>query len=176
MRYFFGHSLVLRPFGNAPNRPTQKESNKYSISALNLPCISFCLLSHLRDSIRFFIACMMRTIGKQLWYSTKQFQAASIVWVREHISKSEYSDVKWGAFGNTLGTWGACWELSGNLIGTHWEEQKIPHPPPPFLPKRKKTGPLGACWLTTLAAKNFYAYLYSLPLHWIIAGAQNCEK
>jgi hypothetical protein len=27
------------------------------------------------------------------------------------------------------------------------------------LPKRKKLGPLGACWLTSLAAKNFYANL-----------------
>jgi len=32
-----------------------------------------------------------------------------------------------------------------------------------FLPKENNLGPLGACWLTSLAAKNFYLYLCSLP-------------
>jgi hypothetical protein len=38
--------------------------------------------------------------------------------------------------------------------------QKIQHPT--LLKMKKKLGLLGACWLTSLAAKNFYGYLGSL--------------
>jgi hypothetical protein len=62
---------------------------------------------------------------------------------------------------------GTHWELDRNTIRTWWEQQqksKKSNTPSPFEPK-KKLGPLGACWLTSLAAKeNFYAYLSSLPI------------
>jgi hypothetical protein len=56
--------------------------------------------------------------------------------------------------------------LIGNMLGTHWEidwnnkNSKNASPTPTPLnppPKEKRLGPLGACWLTSLAAKNFYA-------------------
>jgi hypothetical protein len=51
-------------------------------------------------------------------------------------------------------------------LGTYWEHignNKNPknsaiHPPQ----NEKELGLLGACWLTSLAAKNFYGYLGSL--------------
>jgi len=58
---------------------------------------------------------------------------------------------------------------------TLWEQiennrkiQKIPMnnslPPLTFFPQKKNNlAPLGACWLTSLAAKNFYLYFWSLP-------------
>jgi hypothetical protein len=62
--------------------------------------------------------------------------------------------------------------LIGNMLETHWEidwnnqnsKKCIPNPnsntldPPP---KEKRLGPLGARWLTSLAAKNFYANMCS---------------
>jgi hypothetical protein len=65
--------------------------------------------------------------------------------------------------GNMLGT---HWELDRNTVRTWWEQQKSKksNTPSPFK-IQKKLGPLGACWLTSLAAKeNFYAYLSSLPI------------
>ncbi len=45
---------------------------------------------------------------------------------------------------------GTCWEPSRNLIGTHWENS----PSPPSR-KKKKTGPLSACGLTSLLRRIF---------------------
>jgi hypothetical protein len=59
----------------------------------------------------------------------------------------------------------------GNMWGTHWEidwnnknsKNASPTPTPLNPPlKEKRSGPLGACWLTSLAAKNFYANVCSI--------------
>jgi hypothetical protein len=48
-------------------------------------------------------------------------------------------------------------------MGTHWEQQKSKKfSTPPSSKWTKKLGLLGACWLTSLATKNFYGYLGSL--------------
>ncbi len=67
---------------------------------------------------------------------------------REHIGK--HIENLWNNLGNTLGT------NKSNKSNN-----------PLTLPKRKKLGPLGGCWLTSLAAKNFYA---NLSLFFIIFG------
>jgi hypothetical protein len=46
---------------------------------------------------------------------------------------------------------------------THSEQQKS-NTPQSSLKEEKKLGPWGACWVTSLAAKNFDAYLCSLPV------------
>ncbi len=53
----------------------------------------------------------------------------------------------------------------GNMLGEHIVNKIISNKPTPLdLPQKKKTnlGPLGACWLTSLVAKNFNAYFCSL--------------
>jgi hypothetical protein len=47
-------------------------------------------------------------------------------------------------------------------LGTHWEQQNPKHSAIHPPQNEKKLGLLGACWLTSLAAKNFYGYLGSL--------------
>jgi hypothetical protein len=51
------------------------------------------------------------------------------------------------------------------MLGEHIVNKIISNKPTPLdLPQKKKTnlGPLGACWLTSLVAKNFNAYFCSL--------------
>jgi len=56
----------------------------------------------------------------------------------------------------------------GTIWGTHWELRNPINPTTPSSSSNeKKLGPLGACWLTSLAAKNFYA---NLSLLFIIFG------
>jgi hypothetical protein len=49
---------------------------------------------------------------------------------------------KWGAIGNTLRTWGKCWELNENTMRIWWahiwEQQKKSKSPPAILPKENK--------------------------------------
>jgi hypothetical protein len=72
-----------------------------------------------------------------------------------------------------LGTWGTHEELDENTMKTSKElfENKR-NQTPTALPKGKKPGPLDACYLTSLAARSFFAYLSSLPF-WprLMAGA-----
>jgi hypothetical protein len=54
----------------------------------------------------------------------------------------------------------------GNILGEHVVNNTISNKPTPLdLPQKKKKnlGPLGACWFTSLVAKNFNAYLCFLP-------------
>ncbi len=64
-----------------------------------------------------------------------------LYWVTKSRTLGKWSGIKWGAMGNTLGT---------------TKVQKLQHHNPP---QKKKTEPIGQCWLTSLAVKNFYAYL-----------------
>jgi hypothetical protein len=64
----------------------------------------------------------------------------------------------WELVENILGTWGTV----ENLLGTHQEQQQNPIKPPPLPPMIKNLNTLGACCLTSLAARILFAYLYSL--------------
>jgi len=65
--------------------------------------------------------------------------------------------------------WGAHWKLNGHTLRTT-KTHKIQnththtHTPLPLLKSQTKLGPSSACWLTSLDANNFYAYLCCLPL------------
>jgi hypothetical protein len=56
---------------------------------------------------------------------------------------------------------GIQWELDRHTLGIT-EIQKLQHLLPSPSPKKKRLGLSGACWLISLAARNFYAYLWSL--------------
>jgi hypothetical protein len=74
--------------------------------------------------------------------------------------------IKWDAIGNisgnTLRTCATCWEHIGNQ---KIQEKFNTLPCPPFIrSKRNKNWALGVhVLLTSLAARNFYGYLWSLP-------------
>jgi hypothetical protein len=57
-------------------------------------------------------------------------------------SSEELLGIHWG---NTFGIWGTCWQHQGNVVVTHWEQQKIQQPQP--LPNEEKKLTICSHWL-----------------------------
>jgi hypothetical protein len=63
------------------------------------------------------------------------------------------------------------WEKVGNLM-ERIGDTKFKRP---FPRKSKRLALFDVCWLTSLVAKNFYAYLYFLPfMTWVNGKGTNC--